>query len=263
MTWIGWAFDFEHFVVQLDPAKLARLLALLRQLQSSPKCTVTVLEKLTGKLLWLSNLFSALRPSLAPLYLDQHNPVPNMCAISPDLWVSFRASLSPELRVVRPLPLAAIPVGCKLLRYSHTPVSALSDLLRSSSRRVWVRVANPLRPDLELSAESSEVLRMWTELAASPFPFRSLFLRPLFVCEAFADACADSSLAGLGGSVCQMAARHALHAPFPSPSLQICFFGSRLMPHRSIALPPGRCWSKWDFCGLCPSFFRPGMSPFT
>ncbi|CAE7247983.1 unnamed protein product, partial [Symbiodinium pilosum] len=144
VTWIGWAFDFDHFVVQLDPAKLARLLALLRQLQSSPKCTVTILEKLTGKLLWLSNLFSALRPSLAPLYIDQHSPVPNMCAISPELWASFRASLSPELRVVRPLPLAAIPVGCKLLRYSHTPASALADLPEViSSRRVWVQVANP------------------------------------------------------------------------------------------------------------------------
>ena len=200
VTWIGWSFDFEHFVVQLDPAKLARLLVLFRALQASPKCTVTVLEKLTGKLLWLSNLFSAFRPSLAPLYIDQRNPVPNMCAASPDLWVSLRASLSSELRVLRPLPLAAIPVGCKLLRYSPTPVTALSDLPEViSSRRVWVQVSNPLRPDRELSAESQEVVRMWTQLAASPCPFRSLFVRPLFVCKAFADACADSSLAGLGG----------------------------------------------------------------
>ena len=202
VTWIGWSFNFEHFVVQLDPSKLARLLSLLRQTLSSPKCSVTTLEKLTGKLLWLSNLFSAVRPSLAPLYIDQRNPVPNMCAISPDLWVSLRASQSPELRVTRPLPLAAIPVGCKLLRYAHTPVSTLSDLPKLiSSRCVWVQVANPLRPDRELSAESREVLRVWTELATSPCPFRSLFLRPLFVCEAFADACADSSLAGLGGFV--------------------------------------------------------------
>ena len=53
----------------------------------------------------------------------------------------------------------AIPAGCKLLRYAHTPVSALSDLLEViSSRRVWVQVANPLRPDRELSSESREVV---------------------------------------------------------------------------------------------------------
>ena len=159
VTWLGWSFDFEHFVVQLDPSKLDRLLSLLRQVLSSAKCTVTLLEKLTGKLLWLSNLFSSLRPSLAPLYIDQRNPVPNMCAVSPEVWASLRASLSPDLRVTRPLPLAAIPVGCKLLRFAHT--------------------------------------------------------------------------------------------------------GFRLKLPRSIAVPPGKCWCRLGFCGLCPSSFHLGMPPFT
>ena len=179
VTWIGWSFNLEHFVVQLDPCKRDRLLSLLRDVLNSKKCTVTLLEKLTGKLLWLSNLFSSLRPSLAPLYIDQRNPVPNMCAVSPQVWTSLRASLSPDLHITRPLPLAAMPVGCKLLRVAHTPVSVLSDLPEVvTSRRVWVQVVNPLRPDRELSDESREVLRMWTDLAASPCPFRSLFLRP-------------------------------------------------------------------------------------
>ncbi|CAE7664937.1 nipblb [Symbiodinium pilosum] len=181
VTWIGWAFDFEHFVVQLDPAKLARLLALLRQLQSSPKCTVTVLEKLTGKLLWLSNLFSALRPSLAPLYLDQHNPV----------------------------------------------------------------------------------VRMWADLAASPCPFRSLFLRPLFVCEAFADACADSSLAGLGGFVRLPDGRQACFACSFSPTQladMFSWFPSDTSPQHCIAV-----WEMlvqvgllWTLSVLLP----PGHAPF-
>ena len=70
VTWIGWSFDLEHYTVELDPAKLRRLLELLRLLSASPRCTVSSLEKLTGKLLWLSNLFQAFRPSLAPLYVD-------------------------------------------------------------------------------------------------------------------------------------------------------------------------------------------------
>ena len=133
VTWIGWSFDFAHFTVRLDPDKMARLLTLLRQLKASPKCTVTVLEKLTGKLLWLSNLFTSLRPSLAPLYQDQHSPVPNMCAVSPEVWSALRASLSPDLKVTRALPLAAIPVGCKLLRYMHIPQSHPSRICLKSS----------------------------------------------------------------------------------------------------------------------------------
>ena len=239
VTWIGWSFNLEHFVVQLDPCKRDRLLSLLRDVLNSKKCTVTLLEKLTGKLLWLSNLFSSLRPSLAPLYIDQRNPVPNMCAVSPQVWTSLRASLSPDLHITRPLPLAAMPVGCKLLRVAHTPVSGLSDLPEVvTSRRVWVQVVNPLRPDRELSDESREVLRMWTDLAASPCPFRSLFLRPLFVCEAFADACANSSLAGLGGFVRLPDGRQACFAcSFSQAQLTDMFdwFPSDTSPQHCIA----------------------------
>ena len=239
VTRIGWSFDFAHFTVRLDPDKMSRLLTLLRQLKASPKCTVTILEKLTGKLLWLSNLFTSLRPSLAPLYQDQHSPVPNMCAVSPELWSALRASLSPDLTVTRALPLAAIPVGCKLLRYAHTPVSSLSDLPEvSSSRRVWVQVANPLRPDRELSSESRAVVDMWLDIASSPCPFRSLFLRPLFICEAFADACADSALAGFGGFIRLPDSRQACFAcSFSAEQLADMFswFPSGASPQHCIA----------------------------
>ena len=200
VTWIGWSFDFETFTVQLDPSKLRRLLDLLRLLSDSPRCSVSALEKLTGKLLWLSNLFQSFRPSLAPLYVDQHRPLPNMCAISAEIYSSVRSSLSEDLRITSPLPLAAI--GLQLLRVAHTQVSSLKEVPEHiSSRRVWVQVANPLRPERELSPESLEVLRVWLTLASSPQPFRSLLYRPLFVCEAFADACADSTSAGLGGYI--------------------------------------------------------------
>ena len=139
VTWIGWSFDFLTFTVQLDPAKMQRLLTLLRQLSASPRCSVTMLEKLAGKLLWLSNIFQAYRLSLAPLYADQHCPLPNMCGISAELYSSLRTSLSSDLRVSVALPLAAIPVGCKLLRVAHTPVTCLKDVPEHiPSRRVWV-----------------------------------------------------------------------------------------------------------------------------
>ena len=165
---------------------------------------------------------------------------------------------------MRPLPLAAIPVGCKLLRYSHTPVSTLPDLPEViSSRRVWVQVSNPLRAERELSAESREVVRMWIDLAASPCPFRSLFLCPLFICEAFADACADSSLAGLGGFVRLPDGRQACFAcSFSQSQLADMFdwFPSDASPQHCIA-----AWEMlvqvgllWTLSVLLP----PGHVPF-
>ena len=181
-----------------------------------------------------------------------------MCAVAPEIWTSLRASLSPDLRVTRPLPLAAIPVGCKLLRYAHTPVSSLSDLPKViSSRRVWVQVSNPLRP----------VVNMRTDIAASTCPFRSLFLRPLFVCEAFADACA-----GLGGYVRLPDGRQACFACsftrdqlanmfswFPSnASPQHCIAAREMLVHvgllwtLSVLLPPGRVLCMWFSAQITP-----------
>ena len=158
------------------------------------------------------------------------------------MWSSLRASLSPDLKVTRALPLAAIPVGCKLLRYSHTPVASLSDLPEViSSRRVWVQVVNPLRPDRELSSESRAVIDMWLDIASSPCPFRSLFLRPLFVCEAFADACADSALAGFGGFIRLPDSRQACFA---------CSFSAEqladMFPWFPSGASPQHCIAAWE-----------------
>ena len=162
VVWIGWQFDFELFVVRLEPAKLLRLLALLREVRGKQSCTSTVLEKVTGKLLWLSSLFRTFRPSLAPLYADQHAPVPAMSAVSPEIWVQLRSSLSAELLVTKPLPLAALPMGTKLLRVGHTPVRRLADVPSAvSSRRIWIQTSNPSRPERSLSDVSRSFLHMW------------------------------------------------------------------------------------------------------
>ena len=202
VVWIGWSFNLDLMTVALDPDKLARLRTLLCLLMDSRTCSVIQLEKLTGKLLWLSSLFRTFRASLAPLYTDQHTPLPSMSAVSPDIWRQVRDSLSADLKIVKPLPLAALPIGCKLLRVGHTQVSTLADVREfPSSRRIWLQVSNPSRTERQLSASSLEVCEMWRSLISSGDSFRSALLSPLFPCLAFADACADASSAGLGGFV--------------------------------------------------------------
>ena len=264
VTWIGWSFDFATFTVQLDPPKMQRLIALLCQLSASPRCSVTTLEKLTGKLLWLSNMFPAYRPSLAPLYADQHCPLPNMCGISAEIYQALRSSLSADLRVTAPLPLAAIPVGCKLLRVAHTPTTSLQDVPEHiSSRRVWVQVSNPLRPERELSQESQEVVRMWLSIASAPQPFRSLLFRPLFLCDAYADACADSASAGLGGFVRLPDGRQACFAQTLSASQLRDFF-----PWFPADASPRHCIAAWEMLAqvallwILSRLLPPGHAPF-
>ena len=95
VVWIGWELNLSHFCVRLDPAKFSRLCVLLRQALSSKRCSTHLLERITGKLLWFS--FRTFRPSLAPLYADQRAFLPTMTALQPELWQSFRSSLSNDL----------------------------------------------------------------------------------------------------------------------------------------------------------------------
>ena len=125
-----------------------------------------------------------------------------MSAVSPQVWQQLRASLSAELIVTKPLALATLPMGTKLLRVAHTPVRKLADLpLAASSRRIWIQTANPSRPERALSAVSREVLNMSHDLCASGDGLSTARMAPAMSCEAFADACADASGAGVGGYV--------------------------------------------------------------
>ena len=70
VVWIGWSFDFSLLTATMDPEKRARLLELLRSASVAKKFPLKQLERLTGKLLWLSGLHRSLRPTLATLYRD-------------------------------------------------------------------------------------------------------------------------------------------------------------------------------------------------
>ena len=203
VVWIGWQMDFECFTVRLDPSKLSRLIALANQVLNSRSCPVRDLERLTGKLLWLSSLFRCFRPSLAPLYADQHSYTPVLTAVSPEKWQALCDNVDSHLVLLRSVGIAAIPVGSKLLRVGQTTLTCRRDLCRVTpeQRRLWVQSSCPSRSVCQLSDSSCQVIRMWLDLAASGSDVRSLILPPRLECTAFADACADASSVGMGGFV--------------------------------------------------------------
>ncbi|CAE7236031.1 unnamed protein product [Symbiodinium sp. CCMP2592] len=201
VVWIGWEFNLSHFCVKLDPGKFTRLCALLRQALLSKPCSCHLLERVTGKLLWLSSLFRTFRPSLAPLYSDQHALLPTMTALQPERWPEILQALSPDLILLRPIGVAALPPGSKILRVNQTAVSCRGDLplLAPDARRIWLQSSSLHTGMCVLSDSSQEVLRLWLDLCQSGTAVRSLLRPPLYVCEAFAHACAAELSAGLGG----------------------------------------------------------------
>ena len=203
VVWIGWQFDFRTYTVRLEPGKLQRLLTLLFESRQCNKLPASTLEKLTGKLLWLSNLFRVFRPSLAPLYQDQYCPPLVSVALSPAAWKRLTECLSEDLVVRSPCGLAATPVGSRLFRVAQNSVSKKSDLpaFPPSSRRLWVQISDLSHTRRVVSDASRVVMSLWLDICKSGTDFRALLMAPHVQCEAFADACASSSSAGLGGFV--------------------------------------------------------------
>ena len=72
-VWIGWSINLTTFTVCMEAEKQQRLLQLLLSVLQARHVSRHDVERLTGKLLWLSGLFSFLRPTLAPLYSLQHS----------------------------------------------------------------------------------------------------------------------------------------------------------------------------------------------
>ena len=129
VVWIGWQFDFRTYTVRLEPEKLQRLHRLLHESRRHNKLPTSTLEKLTGKLLWLSNLLRAFRPSLAPLYQDQYCPPLVSIALSPASWKRLVDCLSDDLLVRSPCGLAAAPVSCRAeCRHQAIRVACLSPI---------------------------------------------------------------------------------------------------------------------------------------
>ncbi|CAE7302951.1 LRRC45 [Symbiodinium sp. CCMP2592] len=178
-TWIGWSMSLETFTATLEPPKLARLRLLISSARSGDAIPLHLLRKLTGKLLWVCSLFRPFR----------HR------------FIGTRAYL--HLFMLLWPPLRGNPSGCTLVSVASRPVHTLKDvpLHFAGERRLWISVRSPPDSDRKLSQESKAVLDLWHSCLCQTIPLFPLSLSPLLTCEAFADACADSKHAGLGGFV--------------------------------------------------------------
>ncbi|CAE7225121.1 unnamed protein product [Symbiodinium natans] len=134
---------------------------------------------------------------------DQYCPPLVHVALSVQAWARLQSVLSNDLRVIGPSGLASAPLGSRVFRVAQTAVLTKEELPQfpPSARRLWVQISDLAHPDRVISDASRAVMDMWLQICRSGTDFKSLLLSPHFECEAFADARADGSSAGLGGFV--------------------------------------------------------------
>ena len=258
-VWIGWSIDLATFTACMEEDKQQRLLQLLLSLLQARYASRHDVERLTGKLLWLSGLFAFLRPTLATLYALQHSGQLVMAALTPDQWSNLRPLLNADLLVTGSIGHPSVPVGSTLLRVARLPVSELAHIPAwlPESRRVWIQVSHRHTSSVRITDEVCEVLSLWKDFLHQSTCQQSILLAPLFQCEAFADACADSSSVGLGGYVkFPSGLTRFFQASVPKSALvPLCpFFAREGNPQHFIAAWEllAQCALVWTAHGMLP-----------
>ena len=248
ITWIGWELNFSAGGFRLPRDKREKAVALLEACFSGRHVSKKHLDKVLGLMQWILQCAPELRPWLCCLYDDMRWPLGAACSIDPSDWSCLSAHLPDNLRLVSTPRGTSIPVGSTLLSARHTEIKCKTDLrlVPISSRRIWLRVADPASSRRKLSEPTREMLRFLLWWCKYPWPWRPA-LPPVLPFESVADAFGEGNACGVGGWL-RVGSTHCFwfserFTPADFRSLGIPVIQSKMMQTWTSHLMR-RCWPK-------------------
>ena len=201
ITWIRWEINVASACFSLPEAKRNKLYELVSECLRHRQVSRKQLDKLLGLLQWILHGMPTLRPWLSSLYDDMHRPLGTNVSISPTLWAGIGSHLDEELRFTSSPPGTAIRKGAKLLSARHFDMHAKADLVKVpvSTKRIWMRIADPSSSRRKLCPDSIDVLRFFKHLSSVEWRPRPLRPPALVAVETAADAFGKGNRCGIGG----------------------------------------------------------------
>ena len=195
ITWIGWELNFAAGGFRLPADKRKKAISLLESCFTGRHVSRKLLDKVLGLMQWILQCAPELRPWLCCLYDDMRRPLGTSYSVDPAEWSSLQAHLSDSLRFLSTPRGTDIPIGSTLLSARHKTLSCKADLrlVPISSRRIWMRIADPASSRRKLSAPSVEMLQFLLGWCRNPWPWRPLTLPP--AADAFGEGNACRGLA--------------------------------------------------------------------
>ena len=151
--------------------KLLRLEEMLQSLLQERRVKKKDLEKVIGVIQWMLQCHPVLRPFLTPLYLDMNRPLDTLLSINPGDWRAFCVCVN-ERAIFSAVPRGmAFSPGSRLLEARRVPIASNKDLLKVpvTSKRLWIRVADPTTSRRKLSQPSLLFLQYWKQLSTRPY----------------------------------------------------------------------------------------------
>ena len=201
ITWIGWEINLSSACFSLPEAKRNKLHELVSECLRHRQVSRKQLDKLLGLLQWILHGMPTLRPWLSSLYDDMHRPLGTNVSINPTSWMGIGSHLDEELRFTTSPPGTAISAGAKLLSARHVDLHTKADLVKVpvSTKRIWMRVADPTSSRRKLCPDSIDVLRFFQHLSSVEWRPRPLRPPTLVQVETAADAFGKGNHCGIGG----------------------------------------------------------------
>ncbi|CAE7251085.1 unnamed protein product [Symbiodinium sp. CCMP2592] len=202
--WIGWQLSYRAGTVRVPQSKREKLRGLLNPLLVAGPVELKLIQQALGLLQWITQLHKELRPWLSSLYDDISRPPGTSFSIEPSRWGSLAPCLSEAMVFISTPAGTAIPVGSKLLSARHIELWKKSDLAKVplTSKRVWMRIADPQSRFRRLSGLSRRLLQFWFDWCGS-HQFHECLMLPQRSLDATmaADACAQGTSIGVGGFI--------------------------------------------------------------
>ncbi|CAE7032378.1 unnamed protein product [Symbiodinium sp. CCMP2592] len=200
--WIGWSINLESWVCELPSDKISKILDQIAELLSAgDKVKFKTLESLIGRLLWVTGLWTVLRPLLSPLYAALQRSPASSVGVSPELWAAIKRNIAEDCVLTRSVGHPSFHKGACITRAANTFVSSKQDLdqVPFRKRRLWVEVKDPGHPLRVLGDVGRSSLIAWRAIFQGT-PFLKALRSPLpLKVIAEADAFADAEVSGLGG----------------------------------------------------------------
>ena len=258
ITWIGWEINLSSACFSLPEAKRNKLHELVSECLRHRQVSRKQLDKLLGLLQWILHGMPTLRPWLSSLYDDMHRPLGTNVSINPTSWMGIGSHLDEELRFTTSPPGTAISTGAKLLSARHVDLNTKADLVKVpvSTKRIWMRVADPTSSRRKLCPDSVDVLRFFQHLSSvewRPRPLRPpalIWWRPLLTLLA-----RETTVALAAGCDSQVAAPSGFPSFSRCNNLQLWVFLFRAMP--TLTFPATKPWHNALFCSLSGSAQEP------
>ena len=264
IQWIGWLINFRAGTISIPQQKLDKLSDYLKEMIKSSKTNRKALEKLTGLLMWLTQIFPLMRIWIHYLYQDLYTIPATHFSVDAVDWPRLDTHLSDDLTFMSRPPQSAIPIGSTLFTVRHQPVTTKQDLqhLRiSTDKRIWLRLRDPGSSRRTIREDSFRVLKLFQSWVSTLVPTRSLCPKPFWSGYAAADACASGDTTQIGGFIQSASGRNSgLLRNLPT-LISSSFHFQLTQPCRRVSLPSKRS-PRFDWFGLLHHFFQVSGFPF-